>query len=368
MKIEKQFIPGLIQSPLKTKSYVVAHESGNPNNTGPNSLENEVKFMTNNWQNAFVAYWVGSGGRIIQIAQAGKVQYGAGYKANPHCYAHVELARTNNKERFKKDYEAYVWLLRKLAKEAGIPLTFDTSGRGIKSHDWIRKNLGGTTHTDPFGYLAEFGITKAQLKKDIEGGGEVTAQPSKPKGNKPSNKAESSKTNWTKVTGNWTGQTLKNGQYGEPVRQLQTKLANNKPPFYPDKNAKNNGVDSYYGNDTENAVRRFQSYYGLGYDGLAGKEVYGKLNGNKSSGKSSATKKSKYPLPSGVLKRGSKGNKVKQLQRALNAAKFKVGKVDGDYGGKTEDAVRRFQLVHDPHHADGDYGPRTKTRLDKVVN
>lgn len=78
--------------------------------------------------------------------------------------------------------------------------------------------------------------------------------------------------------------------------------------------------------------------------------------------------KKKYPLPNGVLKSGSRGNKVKQLQRALNAANFKVGKEDGIYGAKTKDGVTRFQQVHDAYNVDGIYGPRTKKRLDKVVN
>src|SRR5690625_4423655 len=81
--------------------------------------------------------------------------------------------------------------------------------------------------------------------------------------------------------------------------------------------------------------------------------------------------KKKYPLPNGVYSRRAHGNKslnaVKQIQRALNAANFKCGKVDGYYGAKTEDAVRRFQMVHDAYHVDGVYGKRTKTRLDKVV-
>jgi len=82
--------------------------------------------------------------------------------------------------------------------------------------------------------------------------------------------------------------------------------------------------------------------------------------------------KVKYPLPNGVYSRRAHGNKslnaVKQIQRALNAANFKCGKVDGYYGAKTEDAVRRFQMVHDAYNVDGIYGKRTKTRLDKVVN
>lgn len=82
--------------------------------------------------------------------------------------------------------------------------------------------------------------------------------------------------------------------------------------------------------------------------------------------------KVKYPLPNGVYSRRAHGNKslnaVKQIQRALNAANFKCGAVDGYYGAKTEDAVRRFQMVHDAYNVDGVYGKRTKTRLNKVVN
>lgn len=74
-----------------------------------------------------------------------------------------------------------------------------------------------------------------------------------------------------------------------------------------------------------------------------------------------------YPLPNGILKRGSRGEAVKQLQRALNAARFKCGQVDGIYGPKTEDAVRRFQMVYLPHEVDGIYGPKTKAKLAEVL-
>lgn len=125
--------------------------------------------MTANWRNAFTSHFVGSGGRIVQLAPVGKFQYGAGPKANPYAYAQVELARTNDPDIFKKDYGAYIWLLRKLADDAGLPKTLDTGtgigDRGIKSHNWIREHLGGTTHTDPFAYLAQFGITRTQFKR-----------------------------------------------------------------------------------------------------------------------------------------------------------------------------------------------------------
>ena len=152
--------------------YVIAHESGNPNNVGPNSLEGEVKYMQGQAAQggAFTSHWVGSGGRIIQIAPVGKIQYGAGGIANPLSYAQVELARTNNADTFKKDYAAYVWLLRKLAAECGIPQTLDKTGNGVKTHLWVTNNLGNTDHTDPYAYLNSFGISNAQFAADIANG------------------------------------------------------------------------------------------------------------------------------------------------------------------------------------------------------
>ena len=75
----------------------------------------------------------------------------------------------------------------------------------------------------------------------------------------------------------------------------------------------------------------------------------------------------RYPLPSGILRRGSKGADVKLLQNALNAVNFKCGQADGIYGPKTEDAVRRFQKVYLPYEVDGIYGPNTKSKLQAVL-
>ncbi|UZM97333.1 hypothetical protein OL548_19305 [Lysinibacillus sp. MHQ-1] len=36
---------GLPNQPLTAIKYVVAHESGNSTNTGPNALENEIAYM-----------------------------------------------------------------------------------------------------------------------------------------------------------------------------------------------------------------------------------------------------------------------------------------------------------------------------------
>lgn len=60
---------------------------------------------------------------------------------------------------------------------------------------------------------------------------------------------------WRKRNGKWTGQVLKEWDHGPQVLELQQMLA--KKYFYPEKGARNNGVDGFYGKDTKDAVRRF---------------------------------------------------------------------------------------------------------------
>lgn len=63
---------------------------------------------------------------------------------------------------------------------------------------------------------------------------------------------------------------------GSDVREVQRALAS--IHFYPEKGAKNNGVDGYYGAKTANAVKRFQSMYGLKQDGIYGAATRKKLD------------------------------------------------------------------------------------------
>ncbi|MEC2287302.1 N-acetylmuramoyl-L-alanine amidase [Bacillus velezensis] len=62
---------------------------------------------------------------------------------------------------------------------------------------------------------------------------------------------------------------------GTAVKQIQTALA--ALYYYPDKGAKNNGIDGYYGSKTANAVKRFQSMYCLSADGIYGPKTKAKL-------------------------------------------------------------------------------------------
>lgn len=67
-----------------------------------------------------------------------------------------------------------------------------------------------------------------------------------------------------------------------------------------------------------------------------------------------------------------KGDDVKQIQKALAALYFYPDKgaenngIDGVYGPKTADAVRRFKLMHGLS-ADGIYGPNTKAKLKEFL-
>ncbi|MCY9112094.1 N-acetylmuramoyl-L-alanine amidase [Bacillus atrophaeus] len=98
-----------------------------------------------------------------------------------------------------------------------------------------------------------------------------------------------------------------------------------------------------------------------------------KLTG--SGGSSSSGKKSSYTLPSGVFKVTSpltKGKAVKQIQTALAALYYYPDKgaanngIDGYYGPKTANAVKRFQSMHGLT-ADGIYGPKTKAKIETLL-
>ena len=63
---------------------------------------------------------------------------------------------------------------------------------------------------------------------------------------------------------------------GNDVREIQDALAS--IHFYPERGAKNDGCDGYYGAKTANAVKRFQLMYGLVADGIYGTATRNKLN------------------------------------------------------------------------------------------
>ncbi|QHZ45919.1 N-acetylmuramoyl-L-alanine amidase [Bacillus sp. NSP9.1] len=117
------------------------------------------------------------------------------------------------------------------------------------------------------------------------------------------------------------------------------------------------------------SVAKLQSYNGIkNPDKIMVGQVL-KLKG--SGGSSSKSSKKSFTLPDGIIKVTSpltKGTKVTQVQSALAAVYFYPDKgaknngIDGYYGPKTANAVKRFQLMHGLA-ADGIYGPKTKAKL-----
>lgn len=155
-------------SSLKTSNNVViAHATG----TYAPAVNNAI-FEKRTWYSngAYVQYIVGDGGKIYRVGAEGYQAWGAGSWANANAPVQIELAQTYSSSEFKQDYITYVNLLRSSAIKYGIPTDVDSSAwRGIKSHLWITNNVWGD-HTDPYGYLASHGITKAQFAHDVKYG------------------------------------------------------------------------------------------------------------------------------------------------------------------------------------------------------
>lgn len=98
-------------------------------------------------------------------------------------------------------------------------------------------------------------------------------------------------------------------------------------------------ITTIEGNTSDKCLRRNRSSCIVGY----GRPTYG-TGGNS------------MPSTDGMLRRDSKGNAVKTLQKNLNTVMSAGLTVDGDFGSKTEQAVRAFQSKY-KLSVDGIYGP-----------
>lgn len=161
-----------------------AHSTGNPGSTA----QNEADYMQRkNLNSGFYTHVVGNG-QVIQTAPTNRGAWDVGGGWNAETYAAVELIESHKtRDEFMRDYKIYVGLLRDLAKQAGIPTTLDSGAlEGIKTHDYCTHHQpnNGSDHVDPYPYLAKWGISREQFKKDIESGS-VSAKPTQPAPAKP---------------------------------------------------------------------------------------------------------------------------------------------------------------------------------------
>jgi len=162
--IKKDLIPGLPREPYRNGigAYegVVAHSTATPEA----SAETESAYFHREWDNrgAFVHYFV-DWDSIVQTASTDYKAWGAG-KGNPR-YVHVELCETSNHAKFIDSYHRYVWLIAYILKQRNLGVV---NGKTLVSHDWVAKNLGGTTHNDPLAYLTSHGVTWTEFVQDVK--------------------------------------------------------------------------------------------------------------------------------------------------------------------------------------------------------
>ena len=158
---------------------VHAHSTANPNSTA----QNEADYMARKDLNSGYYTHVVGNGKVIQTAPTNRGAYDVGGGWNYETYAAVELIESHKtKEEFMVDYPIYVDLLRRLATEGGIPTTLDSGAlEGIKTHAYCTNHQpnNASDHVDPYPYLAKWGISKEQFKRDIESGNVSANQKSK---------------------------------------------------------------------------------------------------------------------------------------------------------------------------------------------
>jgi len=112
---------------------------------------------------------------------------------------------------------------------------------------------------------------------------------------------------------------LRPGSTGAETRSLQGLLTR---AGYPPGQA-----DGIYGAKTRDAVRAYQASQGLPTTGTA----------------DPATVDGLREFIDGTIGRGARGEPTRELQGLLNRAGYDAGAVDGDFGARTERALRRFQ-------------------------
>lgn len=139
--------------------------------------------------------------------------------------------------------------------------------------------------------------------------------------------------------------TLSRGSRGKSVRRLQERLRELGYPCGP--------ADGVFGSGTFRAVRYFQEAVGRSQSGVATPGLQSKLFA------ANAPRFQTYVN----LQRGSEGIRVERLQARLRELGYTAMPVDGDFGQRTQDAVRRFQSASGLKE-DGIAGVRTLKALE----
>ena len=295
----------------KNKAFITTHETYWRNHHG--------------WKRGGYHFYIDADGKIYQNYDYETVSNGVG--GNNSYIVNICVEANSANDYSQAQIEAREWLTRKVMKELNIPAS------RVMGH----KEFPGQSTACP-------GYSKAQMdtfRRDLGSGELVSTKPvAKP----------AARTAVKPVAKNT-----------ESIVDYLNSIKVDSSPTNRKKIAAAHGIKNYTGT----AAQNIQLLNLVKKNGVTPK---------KATPAKPAAKK--YPLPDAtywVKKPQFSGTGVRQVQEALASIYFypekgaKNNGVDGYYGAKTADAVKRFQSVNGLK-ADGDYGPATKKVLDKKVN
>lgn len=155
---------------------------------------------------------------------------------------------------------------------------------------------------------------------------------------------------------------LRKGSRGASVSSLQQSLSN--LGYY------KGSIDSIFGSGTASAVMSFQRSQGIAVDGIVGPATFNAIS-NAANGQGNSTPAPKpvvsKPSSNGLLKVGSRGSEVGNLQKSLQTLGYYKGSIDSIFGGGTKAAVMNFQRSQGIS-VDGVVGPATLSSISNAAS
>lgn len=312
-EITKNFISMNRSGKALTAIGTVVHETATPGA----SDEDEFRYFNSGAggrsasAHAFVDY-----DSITQIIPWNEQAWHAGRTAN-RSYIGIELCNYNDSSKFEEIWKRGVWLFAWLHVNVINVTTINKIT--LMSHAEVSQKWGETDHSDPVVYFAKFGRTVDMFRAEVQS--EIDRMLNK----------DGSEPQPPTIPGRVAGA-------NSDVLELQ-KLFNRLE--IRDHEGKVLEEDGSFGPRTTQAAKRFQQVAGITVDGKVGKQTMGAINAI---------------LAKPVLRVGSTGIAVRYVQ-------FRTGtNVDGDFGSKTNAAVKSFQSSNGLS-ADGIVGPLTWGKL-----
>lgn len=143
------------------------------------------------------------------------------------------------------------------------------------------------------------------------------------------------------------------------IREVQTMLK--KLGYY------SADITGHAGDKTKEAIKKFQREYDLTADGVAGPNTYARLKAVYKDAGGTTSSSSSTSSSGSALRLHSTGTKVRDLQQDLTTLGYYWAEITGNYGSKTEQAVKTFQQRNNLT-ADGVAGKKTLDAIADAVN